>query len=234
MSKGIDSLEQYLEAQSLDAYSSRRLSDLAYSRLFDALHNVDLEPGTPLPETTLSQFLNISRTPVREALQELSKDGLIQMVNGRAVTLPTPSAQELFDALRVRELLEPEVMRLVATHITADDLATLNDLTSRMERAAAESDRPAWSTADRAWHEILSNACPNALLGQMVLQARYRMYGRGSDEHVVDQFLIDGTREHRLVVDAIAARDGTLAAERMLAHLVNVRENMFRRLIRQQ
>jgi DNA-binding GntR family transcriptional regulator len=234
MAKGIDALEQFLSAQSVEQYSaSRRLSELAYSRLFDALHNVDLEPGTALPETTLSQFLNISRTPVREALQDLAKDGLIQMVNGRALTLPTPSAQELFDALRVREMLEPEVARLAATHLPADQLATLKELTSRMEHAAANGDRLTWSAADRDWHKILSDACPNALLGKMVLEARYGMYRKGSDDHVADQFLIDGTREHRLIVDAIAARDGALAAKLMLEHLGNVRENMFRRLIHQ-
>lgn len=234
MSKGIEALEEYLSAQAIEDYSAaRRLSDIAYRRLSDALHNVDLEPGTALPETTLSQLLNISRTPVREALQDLAKDGLIQMVNGRALTLPTPSAQELFDALRIREMLEPEVMRLAATHMSAEKLDTLKALTTRMEAAAAQGDRQAWSAADREWHEILSNACPNALLGQMVLQARYRMYRKGSDDHVPDQFLIDGTHEHRLVVNAIAARDGALAASRMLEHLGSVRENMFRRLIRQ-
>jgi DNA-binding GntR family transcriptional regulator len=234
MGKGLDPLERYLEAQpSEQGGVTRRLRDVAYSRLSDALHHIDLEPGTPLPEITLSQLLNISRTPVREALQELAKDGLIQMVNGRALTLPTPTAQELFDALRVREMLEPEVVRLAATHMPPAELETLQGLTDQMEAAAQQGDRPAWSNADRAWHEVLSYACPNKLLGQMVLQARYGMYRRGSDEQVPDQFLIDGTREHRLVVEAIAAKDGTLAAERMLEHLANVRQNMFRRLIRQ-
>jgi len=227
---GLEALELYLKAQAVERYNANRLSDLAYSRLYDALHNVELEPGTALPEITLSQFLNISRTPVREALQELAKDGLVQMVNGRALTVPTPSAQELFDALRVRELLEPEVVRLAAAHITAHDLEALKDLTSRMEAAAQGGDRSAWSAADRNWHEVLSNACPNKLLGQMVLQARYGMYRRGSDEQVPDQFLIDGTREHRMIVEAIVARNGDLGAEEMLKHLSHLRQNVFRRL----
>jgi DNA-binding GntR family transcriptional regulator len=234
MKTGLEPLQTYLQAQNLEEIkSARRLRDIAYARLADALHHVDIAPGTALPETALSQFLNISRTPVREALQELAKDGLIQFINGRALTLPTPSAQMLFDALRVREMLEPEVARLAAAHITTHDLEKLIALTTEMEQAAQRGDRPAWSNADRAWHETLSNACPNALLGEMVLQARYRMYRKGSDDHVVDQYLIDGTQEHRLIVDAIAARDGVLAMERMLQHLASLREHVFRRLVHQ-
>ncbi len=233
MGKELQALEQYLQAHSLDLNGeSPRLREVAYRRLADALQNVDLEPNTPLPETYLSQLLGISRTPVREALQELAKDGLIQMVNGRAITVAARSAQELFDALSIREMLEPEVMRLAATHLPAPQLERLQQCTNEMERAALVADRDAWSRADREWHEILCDACPNQLLGQMVMQARHRMYRKGSDEYVVDQYLIDGTQEHRLIVEAIASQDGTAAAQLMREHLDHLRENMFRRLIR--
>lgn len=233
MGKELQALEQYLQAHSLDLNGeSPRLREVAYRRLADALQNVDLEPNTPLPETYLSQLLGISRTPVREALQELAKDGLIQMVNGRAITVAARSAQELFDALSIREMLEPEVMRLAATHLPAPQLERLQQCTSEMERAAQAADRDAWSRADREWHEILCDACPNQLLGQMVMQARHRMYRKGSDEYVVDQYLIDGTQEHRLIVEAIASQDGAAASQLMLEHLDHLRENMFRRLIR--
>ncbi len=226
-------LEKYLREQKVDeTQDTLRLGEVAYLRMYDALRNLDLEPGTPLPETRLSALLGISRTPVREALQQLAADGLIQFVNGRAVTVSPRSAQELFDALRVRELLEPEVVRLNATTLAKEQLDRLQHLTKEMEQAANQGDRPAWSRADREWHEIMCSACPNQLLGQMVLQARNRMYHKGSDDYVVDQYLIDGTHEHRLIVEAIAAHDGGEAEKLMLDHLTQARENMFRRLNR--
>lgn len=231
MSHGIESLEAYLQAQPKPLADARKLRDQVYQRLADALRNVDLEPGLPLPETRLSQALEVSRTPVREALQLLAADGLIQINAGRAFTLAARPAQELFDALRVRELLEPEVIRLAAQTLSPKHIQRLQELTQEMAQVAERGDRPVWSRLDREWHEILSNACPNQLLGQMVLQARNRMQQRGSDDHVIDQYLIDGTREHQAIVDAIAERDADTARQRMAHHLEEARENMFRKLI---
>lgn len=232
MDNGFELLEAYLVEHAAEASSDARLRDIAYRRLFDALRNLTLDPGTALPETRLSAVLGISRTPVREALQQLASEGIIQLINGRAVTIAPRSAQELFDALRVRELLEPEVVRLAATNLAANELARLHQLIELMGSAAREVDRNAWSRFDREWHEVLCNGCPNQLLGQMVLQARNRMYHKGSDEHVLDQYLIDGTEEHRLIVEAIATQDAEEAERLMQVHLREARENMFRRLVR--
>ncbi len=232
MDNGFELLEAYLVEHAAESPNDARLRDIAYRRLFDALRNLTLDPGTALPETRLSTVLGISRTPVREALQQLASEGIIQLINGRAVTIAPRSAQELFDALRVRELLEPEVVRLAATTLAASELARLQELTEQMNDAAQSVDRNAWSRFDREWHEVLCNGCPNQLLGQMVLQARNRMYHKGSDEHVLDQYLIDGTEEHRRIVVAIATQDADGAERLMQEHLREARENMFRRLVR--
>jgi DNA-binding GntR family transcriptional regulator len=230
MNNGLYKLEQYLlENQNTFQNTGLRLRDLAYKRLYDALRNVELDPGEPLPEIQLSKILGISRTPVREALQQLAMDGLIQMIQGRAVTISMRSAQEVFDALHVRELLEPQALKLCALAMPPDMIQKLLHITDQMERAARACDRVGWFRADREWHELLSDACPNKLLGQMVMQVRNRMYHRGASEHVSDQYLIEGTHEHRQIVEAIAAHDGDLAEQLTLSHLRELRENIFKR-----
>jgi DNA-binding GntR family transcriptional regulator len=180
----------------------------------------------------LSKVLGISRTPIRDALQQLAADGLVQIIQGQAVTIAARSPQEVFDALHVRELLEPESIRLCATGMSETGKSRLIQLMSIMESAAKAGDRSSWSRADQEWHEILCTQCPNKLLGQMVLQARHRMYHRGSDEHVPARYLVQGTREHRKVQQAIIAGDGAEAARLMRVHLDELKENMFRRFIR--
>lgn len=234
MSRSINALAQYLAEHGNDLKDETlRLRDAAYLRLADALRNVPLEPGTPLPESVLSKMLGISRTPVREALQQLAAEGLIQLVNGRAMAAAERSAQELFDALRVRELIEPEAVRLAAENISSEQAQRLKEVIQAMEVAAAAGERATWSRLDREWHEILSAACPNQLLGQMVLQARNRMYLKGSDDRVREQYLVDGTHEHRLIVEAVLAGDGENASRLMREHLASAREHMFRQLLRQ-
>jgi DNA-binding GntR family transcriptional regulator len=229
----MDKLEQYLAEMGLITESdSRLLRQIAYERLHEAIKHAQLEPGEPLSETRISKALGISRTPVREALQQLVREGLLQVIPGRAITVAAPSVQEVLDALHVRELLEPELVRLVAESMNGEELKTLQELTEEMERAARAGDRPAWSKADIKWHETLCNNCPNRLLGQMVLQARNRIYNKVADEHVPTQYLIEGTLEHKQIVEALSSHDGQQVEQLMLDHIRNVRENMFKRLFR--
>jgi DNA-binding GntR family transcriptional regulator len=232
MARSIEKLEQYLHEHPDDHDGEAMLlRQVAYKRLYDALRNVDLEAGDPLPEIRLSKALGISRTPVREALQQLATDGLIQIIQGRAITISARSVQEVFDALHVRELLEPQAIRLCATGISEAALERLQQLTVIMGETAQRADRAAWSRADREWHELVSDACPNKLLGEMVLLARNRMYHKGSYEHVTEQYLIDGTAEHKRIVDAILARDGHQAEQLMVEHLSQLKENILKRFV---
>lgn len=234
MPDSIEKLEQYLQTHSPVEEGNLRLREVAYKRLYDALRNIELEPGEPLPEVRLSKVLGISRTPLREALQQLASDGLIQIIQGRAVTTSARSAQEVFDALHVRELLEPQSIKLCVGVISREDIEHVQRLTDKMDEAARAGDRAGWSRADREWHEVLCGVCPNKLLGQLVLLARTRMYHRGSDEYVPLQYLIDGTAEHRRIVDAIVAQEAEKAEQLMFDHLQTLRENIFKRLIRHQ
>jgi DNA-binding FadR family transcriptional regulator len=128
--------------------------------------------------------------------------------------------------------LEPEVVRLAAQGLPEQTRELLLRLTEEMEHAARQGDRQAWYIADIKWHETLSNCCPNHLLGQLDMQARSRMHNVGAEEHVADQYLIDGTLEHKQVLDAILTGEGEVAERLMREHIRLVRENMFRRLVR--
>jgi DNA-binding GntR family transcriptional regulator len=227
-------LEEYLleRGQVSETGDSRLLRQVAYDRLRDAIKHANLQPGDPISEVRISKALGISRTPVREALQQLAQEGLVQIIPGRAIMVAAPSIQEVLDAIHVRELLEPEVVRLTAGRIPAEVQETLQGLMQEMERAAKAGDRTNWSKADVKWHEVLCGACPNQLLGQMVVQARDRIHRKSVHELVSDQYLIQGTKEHKEVLEAIFAGKGDKAQQLMLDHLKQVRENMFKRLVR--
>jgi DNA-binding GntR family transcriptional regulator len=233
MVTGMDKLENYLVEQGkISEADSRLLRHVAYERLQEAITHASLEPGDPLSETRISKALGISRTPVREALQQLAQEGLVQIIPGRAITVAAPSMQDIFDAIHVRELIEPEVVRLAAEALPPKEREALQSVTRDMERAARAGDRATWSKFDMKWHEILNEACPNRLLGQMTMQARNRIYKVGADNHVTDQYLVDGTLEHQQIVEAILANNGATAEQLMREHIKNVRANMFKRLTR--
>jgi DNA-binding GntR family transcriptional regulator len=229
----MEKLERYLAGQPdkliLNPTMLRR--EIAYERLKDALQHAELEPGQPLSETRLSNALGISRTPVREALHQLAQEGLVQVIPGRAVTVAAPSVRSIMDVVHMRLLLEPELVRLATDAATENEVETLVDTVEEMEIACAIGDHLAWSKADTTFHEILGEACPNELLGEIVIQMRNRAHHLANiDSQTNPARLSACTAEHREIVDHVVLRDGEGAAEAVRQHIGKLRESLFTRL----
>ena len=233
MTSAMNKLEKYLLAMDqVDGSDARLLRQLAHDRLQEAINHANLEPGDPLSETRISKALGISRTPVREALQQLAQEGLVQIIPGRAITVAAPSIQEVLEAVHIRELLEPELIRLAAEALPAEAQEIMQTVIKEMEQAAASGDRITWSKADIVFHETLSTYCPNRLLGQLVIQARNRVHAAAIDDQTTDARILECTVEHRQVVEAILAHDPETAERLMREHIQQLRHSMFKRLIR--
>ncbi len=211
--------------------SSLLLRDIAYERIKDAIRTAEVHPGQPLTETGLSKTLGISRTPVREALQMLSQEGLVQIIPGRAVTVAAPSINEVMDAIHIRYLLEPEVARLATKALSEEQLETLREAVDGQEEAVAAGDRAAWSATDNVFHATLSNACPNRLLGEISLQIRNRISYLSVDVHDDITGLATCTAEHRVILEKLAAGDADGAKNAMEHHIRMLRDSIFQRLM---
>jgi DNA-binding GntR family transcriptional regulator len=230
----MDPLERYINQhdEELNNEDALLLREVAYVRLKDAIRNANLPPGEPLSENRISKLLGISRTPVREALQKLAQEGLVEIIPGRAVRVANRSFRDVIDVLYIRLMLEPGMMRLVAENISDDQIALLWNCVVHMEGAAEGGDRQGWAKADTVWHETISDACPNQLLGEMALQMRNRIHHYSNVEHQLKiEQLKNGTTEHRDITESIASRDGDLAEQTMREHLESLRENLFDQLI---
>lgn len=214
----------------LEAGFPRLLSEVAYERIKESIRTAEIQPGQPLSEKKLSSLLGISRTPIRQAIQQLAQEGLVQIIPGRAVTVASLSVQEVMDAVRVRSILEPELVRLAAISIPPDGLETLRATILVMETAIENDDQAAWVEADRRFHDILSTYCTNRLLGEIVLQVRTRISYLSITSHTDHDRMLACTTEHREVYDAIAARDPFSAEQKMRDHLSKLQDSFFYRL----
>jgi GntR family transcriptional repressor for pyruvate dehydrogenase complex len=88
-----------------------------------------------------------------------------------------------------------------------------------MEAAVVNDDRDGWSRADSQYHEIITSACPNRLLGELSLQIRNRISFIAIDMRTSSERLAACTLEHRRIVEQMAQRDGDGAAEAMRTHI---------------
>lgn len=101
--------------------------DAVYERLKRAILDWDLSPGTPLSEVRLAEQLGASRTPVREAIQRLAREGLARAVPGRGAHVAEISIQDTIHLFQMREALEVQAARLACAKARKEDVQSLLD-----------------------------------------------------------------------------------------------------------
>ena len=206
------------------------LREIVYEKLKDEIRHGELHPGEPLSENRISKRLDISRTPVREALQRLAQEGLVRNVPGQGVTVAAPTIHEVFDVIHIRSLLAPELARLAARSMADEAVEELITYVDQMEAAVETGDRKAWSKSDTQFHELLSQSSRNELLGQLALQMHNRIHHLTADTQTSAGRLAECTAEHRAVVDAIEARDEEGAQNAMVEHINKLRDSLYQQL----
>ena len=196
-----------------------RLSDAVYETLLEAIISSKLAAGSIVSEVSLAKQLDVSRTPVHDALRQLAKDGLVEQRAGRRAIITTFSKEDVFDIFEMRKLLEGEAARRAATRIDratitrlrkiGDDLRTDPDKTDYLTR---------WADFDEEFHEDIAKASGSTRLWQDIV--RYRLLHRGFNKlaTTVDG-LQDALVEHFQILDALERRDSDAASKAMIEHI---------------
>ncbi len=173
-----------------------------------------LRPGAVLVETALAEQLNVSRAPIREAVQILENDGLVETVAYKGKRVKPLTVREVVETCEMRTMFEVAAARRILAHGTAVD--TLWQPCRVMEEAAAAGDREALVVADEAFHRLLIELSGHALLSQLWAGLYLRIHQIMSLRNDRDVNLVDIAANHPPIVRALAARDGALA-ERLIA-----------------
>jgi len=199
---------------------STSLSAGVMDRLRQAILTGELKEGTSLPEAQTATKLGVSRVPVREALVELERQGLVEFDrNGRAcVRAFTPD--DVAEIITLRANLQRMAARLAATKLTDADLLALEDILSR---AAVENDLTAFSALDTAFHDQIVRIARHKRLSRLWDDVRSQMElwlarihrRRESVKHDVRQATL---ASHREMVEVLKTRKPDAAGELMERH----------------
>ena len=199
-----------------------RASDRAYATLLDEIQSGALAPGTVLAEVEQAARLGVSRTPLREALQQLSADGLVEQLSPRVTVVTDIDADDIRSLFEIRRALEESAARLAADRGDAELFAAL-----AAEFAAAAASLGATTGRDDYYALIARfDAAVDAAVANDYIAAalrtvrthlvRVRRMARDKPER-----LSASVAEHRLIAEALAERDGDLAAHATHVHLRN-------------
>ena len=215
----------------LDDGMHRQLKDTVYLQLRDDIVSGALPPGAVLREAELATRFGVSKTPLRDALVRLQKDGFVEIPPYRSAVVVGYSPNDLREIYELRELLEGACARQAAFHISADALAEL----SRIVRASAKCvTGPGSGTALVPGHEdelaglldqfdlVMYAQSRNSRIDEMVGNIRGHIQRIGRLTTGIPGRLAKSVPEHQAIYEAIVQRDGAAAETLMRRHILSV------------
>ncbi|MFI9274214.1 GntR family transcriptional regulator [Kitasatospora sp. NPDC052896] len=200
-----------------------RLRDQVAHALRAALISGELRPGVVYSAPALAADFGVSATPVREAMLDLAREGLVEAVRNKGFRVTELTERDLDDFTEIRALIEvPTVARLAST-ATREQLAELRPVAEEIVTAARAHDLIGYLEADRRFHLALLGLAGNARLVEVVgdLRKRSRLYGLTRLDQRGE--LVSSAEEHLELLDLLLAGDSAAVEACMVRHLGHIR-----------
>jgi len=203
--------------------SPRALYEEVAELLRQRIYNRELEPGTWIDELKIAVDYGISRTPLREALKVLAAEGLVTMKVRRGAYVTEVNEKDLSDVYHLLGLLESDAAAVVAQKATPEQLAELQALHDALTRAArkGKQDVRAFFEINERFHMRLLDIADNRWRNQMVADLRKVMKLNRQHSLLKSGRIHESLQEHQAIMDALTARQPSLATQKMLEHFHN-------------
>jgi DNA-binding GntR family transcriptional regulator len=188
-----------------------------------ALTAGELRPGTVYSAPALAAEYGVSATPVREAMLDLAREGLVETVRNKGFRVTETTERDLEDFTEIRALIEVPTVARVARAATAGQLAELRPVAEETVTAARAGDLVSYLDADRRFHLGLLSLAGNPRLVEAAGDLRRRSRLHGLTGAGGTRVLVESAREHVELLDLMLAGDAEGAERRMRHHLTHVR-----------
>jgi GntR family transcriptional regulator, transcriptional repressor for pyruvate dehydrogenase complex len=202
-----------------------RSSDVVIKFLLDLIMEGEVKPGDKLPSTeNLAKKIGTSVISAREAVQNLSAVGLVEISHGRGIfmTEGAPVIEELFDA---RKIIESHNAMMAAQNIEPDGLKNLEDLLTEMDKDIERGDIDSFSEMDYEFHLSIGKAAGNRILLKVLENIKDLLRYQQSTINSLPDIIQSSSVRHREIFDAIKTGDPDLAGQVMTKHITEVIES---------
>jgi DNA-binding GntR family transcriptional regulator len=199
--------------------------DEIYEKIFVAILEHRLHPGTKLVEERLAEIFSVSRARVREVLARLAHEQIVEIIPQRGAYVAKPSIEQALDVFEARRLIEPAVLRRLIETLTPEKLARLRQHQELEVDARRREDKRAVVRLSGEFHSLAAELAGNTALARSMREL--------SVLTCLMIFLYDAPTstscrpdEHSQIIEAIARRDVTRAEKLMLEHLDHIESGM--------
>lgn len=178
----------------------------------------ELPPGTRLMQNDLAKLLEVSTTPIREAINELAGEGLVRLDPHRGASVSELSQDELYDLYKFRAMVEAYCIRLTVERITEEDLALAEDFVKRMDEV---TDPVEYVYLNREFHSLLASATRSPHIAQVLTILRnVTLLYVSLSLRIGRQRLPKSNEDHRHLLETCRSRDTERAAQLIHDHLL--------------
>jgi DNA-binding GntR family transcriptional regulator len=207
-------------------YSSR--SELVYQKLREAIRAGELKPCQRVMEVEIAGRLEVSRTPVREALRRLESEGMLALEARTGLVVASISRQAMLELYVMREVLEGTAARLCARNASDIELLELNELVRR--EAKLGDDLDARARQNRQFHEAVHRGAHNRYLEKSLSAVNDSMWLLGPSQMLIPGRAKEAALEHAELFAAIERRDADASEEIARRHVRSARAERLKQL----
>ena len=197
-------------------------ADYVYKTLRLAIRSGKLKLGDRLREADLAIQLNVSRTPIREAIRRLISDGLVEGALSRGVMLIELDKQQVREMYALRGSFEGTASRLAAQHASPGEVAVLREIVEKQGKVLGKTDE--LSRLDRQFHQTIHEAAHNRYLTQALLPLMDSLALLPGTVFMLPERGPVAVKEHAAILKAIEARDSEAAEKAARKHFQSVME----------
>lgn len=201
------------------------LRETVLEQLRTAIITGEIAEGELVSAPMLGQALGVSATPVREAMMDLVREGLVETIKNKGFRVTTMSDADLDDLAQLRRLIEPPAMQMVVGNIDDSTHAELVAIAEACQEAAKRGDLVEYLRDDREFHALLLQQSGNPQLASLAtsLRVRARMYGIATLAE--NGLLAHSAQEHQQLLELLRAGDADAAERLMHEHIAHTRNS---------
>jgi DNA-binding GntR family transcriptional regulator len=195
------------------------LQNLAYERIKTLLINGQLEFDEVYSANHFAEILGVSRTPIREALLQLTSEGFFVSLRGRGFKVKEFSEKEIQDFFEARKMIEAYVIEQLVDEVSAEDLKPLDDSLAQMINGHKKTETYSFLEADKSFHMNLIRRYENSLLESIMGNIRDFISILGQKALASPGRVQEVIREHQHILEALHQKDRVKAVQAIQYHL---------------
>lgn len=210
------------------------IKDQVYNIIKANILNGNLKPGERLQEKKIAEELNVSRSPVREAIKELIGEGLLESIPNKSITVKKLSKKDIIDIFEFRSIIEKYAIENAIKNITEETIKILDEILNELKESYNSNDVDKYIRADIKLHDTLIYLSENmvvykAFINIFSIIQPFRIISLHSKKRFEESYL-----EHKGIIEGLKEKDSEKAWKYDSVHLQLAKEEILNYLLKEE